>query len=42
VITIGMLSRAAPVNLAAALRHHASDPARVAISASPAGMIPGG
>jgi hypothetical protein len=27
-LVIGMLSRAGPVNLAAALRHHARDPAR--------------
>jgi hypothetical protein len=27
-LVIGMLSRAGPVNLASALRHHARDPAR--------------
>jgi hypothetical protein len=27
-LVIGVLSRAGPVNLAAALRHHARDPAR--------------
>jgi hypothetical protein len=27
-LTIGVLSRAGPINLAAALRHHARDPAR--------------
>jgi hypothetical protein len=35
-LVIGVLSRAGPVNLAAALRHHARDPARpLATSASP-------
>jgi hypothetical protein len=37
-LVIGVLSRAGPVNLAAALRHHARDPARpLATSASPPG-----
>jgi hypothetical protein len=39
-LVIGMLSRAGPVNLAAALRHHARDPARPLATLGTPGAAP--